>query len=102
MQAGRATGEASRRSRSMSDAVKPLPSPVVLSHGPDARELSTVQDLLDALTLMWPEEARGARHRDAVETCLKVIDGHRSTADAVMALQAAAEEAGLSLSSAES
>jgi len=85
----------------MSDAAKPLPSPVVLSHGPDARELSSVREVLDALTLMWPEEARGPRHRDAVETCLKVLDGHRSIADAMMALQAAAEEAGLRLDRAE-
>jgi hypothetical protein len=101
MPVSRATGDASRRSNLMSDAAKPLPTPLVLSHGADARQLSTVREVLDALTLAWPEEARGPRHRDAVETCLKVLDGHRSASDAVMALQAAAAEAGLRLDSAE-
>ena len=82
----------------MSDAAKPLPQPLLLADAGDGRSLETVQDVLDALTLAWPEDARGPRHRDAVETCLKVIDGHRSASDAESALFLAAEEAGFALS----
>lgn len=49
-----------------------------------------------ALVLMdvrWPK--KGPRHRDATETCLKVIDGHRSTEDAEVAFREAAEEANI-------
>ncbi|MGO4842821.1 DUF982 domain-containing protein, partial [Rhizobiaceae sp. 2RAB30] len=35
----------------------------------------------------------GPRHRDAVDTCLKVLDGHRSTIDARNAFIEAAREA---------
>jgi hypothetical protein len=43
----------------------------------------------------WPE--RGPRHRDAYETCLKVLDGHRTTENARRELVAAAREAGLAV-----
>jgi hypothetical protein len=41
----------------------------------------------------WP--VRGPRHRDATETCLKVLEGYRSTQDAEVAFAAAVEEAAL-------
>lgn len=41
----------------------------------------------------WP--AHGPRHRDALDACLKVLDGHRSTVDAEQSLVEAAREAGL-------
>jgi hypothetical protein len=40
---------------------------------------------------VWPLN-RGPRHRDAVETCLKVLEGDRSTAEARRALIEAARE----------
>lgn len=59
--------------------------------------IGDVQHALRILTEDWPED-RGPRHRDAVETCLKVIDGHRSSAEARRALTEAAAEASLPLS----
>nr|WP_210320165.1 DUF982 domain-containing protein [Pseudaminobacter soli] len=59
--------------------------------------VADVADLIQAreiLTESWPAE-RGPRHRDALETVLKVIDGHRSTQDAETALRDAASEAGI-------
>lgn len=48
----------------------------------------------DVLIERWPGE-RGPRHRDALETCLKVIEGHRSTVDAEVRFREAALEAGI-------
>ena len=48
----------------------------------------------EVLTESWPSR-RGPRHRDALETVLKVIDGHRSTEDAEWTLREAAREAGI-------
>jgi hypothetical protein len=59
--------------------------------------ISDVGGALRLLTEEWPQQ-RGPRHRDAVETCLKVIDGHRSSTEARRALIEAAGEAGLSVS----
>ncbi|MGE0502267.1 MAG: DUF982 domain-containing protein [Rhizobiaceae bacterium] len=41
----------------------------------------------------WP--VRGPRHRDATETCAKVLGGARSSVDARTAFVAAAREAGV-------
>ena len=49
------------------------------------------RDLLSSVD--WP--LRGVRHEDAINACLKVLDGHRSTIDAQLAFEAAAREAGL-------
>jgi hypothetical protein len=54
----------------------------------------SVRQALDLLTDPgWP--LRGPRHRDATETCLKVLEGYRSTEDASVAFADAAEEASL-------
>jgi hypothetical protein len=55
-------------------------------------DVADVIQARDILTECWPVE-RGPRHRDALETVLKVIDGHRSTQDAEIALRDAAREA---------
>jgi hypothetical protein len=56
-----------------------------------------VRSVSQALELLtdpdWP--VRGPRHRDATETCLKVLEGYRSTQDAEVAFAAAVEEAAL-------
>ena len=79
----------------MDSDAKPLPHPLRLGiNGGTQRDVESVEGALALLTSAWPESARGPRHRDAVETCLKVIDGHRSAADAESALRLAAEEAG--------
>jgi hypothetical protein len=56
--------------------------------------IEDVEGARDLLMSSWPEE-RGPRHRDALETCLKVIDGHRSTIDAENRFREAAREAGI-------
>jgi hypothetical protein len=60
-------------------------------------QVARIEDVVaarNALTESWPAE-RGPRHRDALETCLKVMDGHRSTEDAEKAFSDAATEAGI-------
>lgn len=61
--------------------------------GGDVNVMS-VDQAQQVLADQWPAEP-GPRHRDATETCLKVIDGHRSTIDAQNALIEAALEAGI-------
>jgi hypothetical protein len=51
---------------------------------------SAAQALLD---VRWPR--RGPRYRDAVDTCLKLLDGHRPPLDAHRAFVEAAREAGI-------
>jgi hypothetical protein len=70
--------------------------PVFVSLGPAGEELAirNTRQAVDLLLTQWPAP-RGPRHRDAVDTCLKVLDGHRSTVDAYDAFREAAEEAGI-------
>lgn len=76
---------------------KPLPHPVHLTLDGSNLSVATVREAHDLLTTRWPEGARRPRHRDAVDTCLKVLDGHRSAVDAEMALREAVKEAGVPL-----
>lgn len=73
---------------------KPFSEPVDVMLGNGRVAVETTQQAADLLMQDWPAE-RGERHRDALDTCLKVLEGHRSTADARAALTAAAEEAGI-------
>jgi hypothetical protein len=72
---------------------KPFEKPVTLElgHVGKYRHIYTTRQAADCLMTVWPLN-RGARHRDAVETCLKVLEGYRSTADARRALIEAAKE----------
>ena len=72
---------------------KPFDEPVTLELGRvgRCRRIDTTREAAECLMTVWPLN-RGARHRDAVETCLKVLDGHRSTEDARRALIEAAKE----------
>lgn len=72
---------------------KPFDKPVTLELGRVGhyRRIDTTREAAECLMTTWPLN-RGARHRDAVETCLKVLDGHRSTEDARRALVEAAKE----------
>ena len=73
---------------------KPFDDPVAVKLGSRVFTVGSVEQAYDLLTdLDWPE--RGPRHRDASETCLKVIDGHRSTVEARREFVAAAREAGV-------
>jgi hypothetical protein len=78
------------------DETKPFERPICVStqHGPVA--IASVRDALDFLSGRWTA-AQDITHRDAVETCLKVLDGHRSTVDGFNAFRAAAKASGLLL-----
>lgn len=73
---------------------KPFDPPVDIEIGGEAR---SVASLAEAQRLLmdtgWP--VHGPRHEDAVDACLKVVDGHRSVADARSAFAHAAREAGI-------
>jgi len=68
--------------------------PVVVSLDGSEVVVESVAQARDVLIERWPGE-RGPRHRDALDACLKVLDGHRSTEDAQTAFLAAAKEAKL-------
>lgn len=80
----------------MSD--KPFAIPVRIRFGPgNVCEVSTTMEAAELLANVdWPGE-RGRKHEDAVETCLKVLDGHRSTIDARNAFAEVARMAGILL-----
>lgn len=58
------------------------------------RTVTDAHEALDCLMYCWQAE-RGPRHRDALDACLKVMDGHRSAIDAETAFAEAAREAGI-------
>ncbi len=72
---------------------KPFDAPVTVEvgHVGKHRLISTTREATDCLLTVWPLN-RGPRHRDAVDACLKVLDGHRSTSDARDAFIEAAKE----------
>ena len=72
---------------------KPFETPVTLELGRIGtfRRIYTTREAADCLMTVWPLN-RGLRHQDAVDTCLKVLEGHRSTEDARRALIEAAKE----------
>lgn len=75
---------------------KPFQRPVMISFDPGEKQISVrnTRQAAELLQTQWPAH-RGPRHRDAVDACLKVLDGHRSTVDACNAFIEAAEEAGV-------
>jgi hypothetical protein len=75
---------------------KGFQQPVVISldQGGEPIAVRNTRQATDLLLTQWPAR-RGPRHRDAVDACLKVLDGHRSTVDARNAFIEAAEEAGI-------
>ncbi|MEO4001191.1 DUF982 domain-containing protein [Mesorhizobium sp. CAU 1732] len=79
----------------MTQQDKSFGTPVTVTIGGVPHRIGTVREAVDILSsTQWPG-ARGPRHRDARDTCLKVLDGHRSTADAEREFAAALDEAGL-------
>jgi hypothetical protein len=75
---------------------KPFEAPVVVEFGQAGklRPIRGAWGAADRPTDAWPLN-RGSRHRDAVETCLKVLEGGRSTAEARRVLIEAARESGV-------
>ncbi len=70
---------------------KPFEAPVALHGGTKVATTAQARDRL--VSVDWP--VRGTSHETALDTCLKVLDGHRSTTDAHAAFIEAAREAGL-------
>jgi hypothetical protein len=79
-----------------SEPDKRFQEPVMISLDQGGKPIAVrnARQATDLLLTQWPAR-RGPRHRDAVDTCLKVLDGHRSTVDARNAFIEAAEEAGI-------
>ncbi|MBE7185816.1 MAG: DUF982 domain-containing protein [Methylobacterium mesophilicum] len=77
----------------MSDP-KPFSKPVTVEIDGESRQVAGAREASELLSSTdWPEA--GPMHRDALGTCMKVLDGHRSTVEAEEAFVAAAREAGL-------
>jgi hypothetical protein len=77
---------------------KPFSRPVRISLGGTPREVevASAKQAADLLMGEWPRH-RDERHRDAVDACLKVLEGYRSTEDAEHAFREAAATAGILL-----
>nr|ALS91406.1 protein of unknown function (DUF982) [uncultured bacterium] len=73
---------------------KPFDEPVPLKLDGVTVFVTSAQDAADFLMQDWPTH-RTQRHREALEACLKVLEGYRSVEDARVALVAAAKEAKL-------
>lgn len=74
---------------------KHFDAPVELKFGGEKVVIASVEEAVERLAHVdWPGE-RGPRHRDAYETCLKALDGHRTTANARAEFVEAAREAGI-------
>ncbi|MDH4985211.1 DUF982 domain-containing protein [Aminobacter anthyllidis] len=74
-------------------ASKPFARPVLVELGRPGnyRRIMSVGDAAACLATSWPLN-RGPRHRHAVQTCLRVLEGHHSSEDARRAFVAAAME----------
>lgn len=69
-------------------------NPVTVRLGRAPRTVASTEDAAQLLQgVDWPE--RGPDHRDASETCIKVMEGTRSVSDARTAFLRAARESGI-------
>ena len=68
--------------------------PIMLRVGATLRPIASAEEAAAFLTSEWPGERDGF-HRDAVEACLKVLEGYRSTADAETAVRDLVARAGM-------
>jgi hypothetical protein len=73
--------------------IKPFETPVVveLGHVGKYRHIRSTQEAAECLMTVWPLN-RGPKHSTALDTCLKVLEGYRSIAEARRALIEAARE----------
>jgi len=75
---------------------KPFGTPVLIRRSSGETAVISAGHALDLLVDPdWP--VRGPRHRDAVDACLKVLEGYRSTEDARVAFIDAAREASVAI-----
>ena len=74
---------------------KAFVTPVRIAWKDDETAVATAREALLILSSVdWPGE-RGLLHEDAVETALKVLDGHRSAVDGLDRFVEAARQAGI-------
>ena len=75
---------------------KPFAHPILIHAGAsqDVHTIESVEQAADFLMSEWPGE-RDNWHRDALDACLKVLEGHRSTIDAELAFRELAQRAEL-------
>ena len=74
---------------------KAFETPVRIAWKDDETAVATAREALLILSSVdWPGE-RGLLHEDAVETALKVLDGHRSAVDGRDRFVEAARQAGI-------
>lgn len=79
----------------MDDARKPFANPVRIIVAGDEVIISDTEQARALLSSPdWPGQ-RGDEHERALDACLKVLDGHRSTVDAETAFAEAVRAAGL-------
>ena len=73
---------------------KPFADPILINidAARNVRTIDSVEQAADFLMSEWSGE-RDNWHRDALDACLKVLEGHRSTIDAEQAFRAFAEKA---------
>lgn len=73
---------------------KPFDEPVRILLAGESVTVASADEAVERLAHVdWPE--RGPRHRDAYDTCLKALDGHRTSGNARRAFIEAAREAGI-------
>ncbi len=74
---------------------KPFAGPVAIRLDGRRIEVGSAGEAAERLAAAdWPGP-RGPLHRDGLETCMKVLDGHRSSEDGRRAFVEAAREAGV-------
>jgi hypothetical protein len=75
---------------------KPFAHPILLraDRMRNVRTIDSADRAADFLMSEWSGE-RDNWHRDALDACLKVLEGHRSTIDAENAFRKFAQEAGI-------
>lgn len=76
---------------------KPFEQPILVRTPAGAVAIGSARQASDMLAdVDWPGP-RDSRHADALDTCLKVLDGHRSTEDARTRFVEAVTAAGIAV-----
>jgi hypothetical protein len=92
---GSEIGWNSRAASAFAGMRKPFSQPIPVWLGATGwRSLGSAEEAATFLTSEWPGQ-RDAFHRDALDACLKVLEGYRSTADAEAAVRDLVARAGM-------
>jgi hypothetical protein len=78
---------------------KPFKMPVIVDLGSGAdRDVKSVKEALDILSMEWPGDKRGILHAEAVQSCRLSLDGRLPVKKAREAFSAAAWDADIFVS----